>query len=101
MKDLAYQEYAVPHQSMSEAYHQLPSTPARGPPPLQAFLPKPPSVPPPQEQYYAATEICNAGYVPPPPPLSTPPAVRVSSVQSKSRRPRHNTGSSPRHYVGP
>lgn len=99
VKDLAYQEYAIPHQSMSDSYHQSPSTPGRAPPPLQNFLPKPPPVPPPPEQYYAATEICNAGYIPPPPPLSTPPAVRVSSV-SKSRRPRQNTAS-PRKYVGP
>lgn len=100
VKDLAYQEYAVPHQSMSEAYHQSPSTPGRAPPPLQNFLPKPPPVPPPPEQYYAATEICNAGYIPPPPPLSTPPAVRVTS--SKPRRPRQqSSNSSPRKYVGP
>lgn len=97
VKDLAFQDYAVPHHSLPEAY-QTPLTPARAPPPLQTLLPKPPPVPPPPEQYYAATEICNAGYVPPPPLLTTPPTVRVAAG-SKNRRPRH--ASSPRKYVGP
>ncbi|GLV33666.1 Discoidin domain receptor [Carabus blaptoides fortunei] len=87
VKDLAFQDYAVPHHSLPEAY-QTPLTPGRAPPPLQTLLPKPPPVPPPPEQYYAATEICNAGYVPPPPLLTTPPTVRVAAG-SKNRRPRH------------
>lgn len=101
VKDLAYQDYAIPHHSTPDPYCSPQQTPSRNPPLLQTLLPKPPPVPPPPEQYYAATEICTGGYIPPPPPLSTPPTARVGgSGSNKMRRtPRHTP--SPRKYVGP